>query len=610
MKRRMALILAACLLAGSFHFAMAEPAEQAQQIQKVQDTVQYLASPDINDNFVDDSIIVTMKNQYSTINGTWTTDDFLPVETVAVTDLRPIPEDQVQEYQAKPEFRTILCLTLANPGKENVLQAIAILNEREDILAAEPNYTMDPCSTEPNDTYYYAQSSLNAIRVDKVWDFTTGSSSLKVAVIDSGIYAHPDIENNLLSGYNYDPNSSGTTDTDGHGTAVAGIIGAEGNNEMGVSGVCWNVSLQPYKIRTVAHSVSALNQAQLNGIQIANLSSSVTLTPDSSAVTSLQQAISDYSGLLICAAGNDSYNLDGKNEYPASLDLDNILVVGACEENGNRAVYTDWGSNYSGTKVDIFAPWSSWSLGNTSNSYVTFAKTSAATPLVTGVAALLKSYKPSLTTAQLKEAILDGAATKNALDGLCVTGGMLDAYGALLQVTGKLKNYYDEVSIQANSNMGFLACRISFNTNKLIRTWADFGPVAEDNRLPLDLEAGRVAFIRNPTSPPLTAGGVLFKAKFSMLATSTLLSSDMTLQAISPSSNPYISMKKYLVGDINNDGSINASDSLLAMQHSIQSITLTADQQKRADVNFDGAINALDSQMINQYGVSVIRTFW
>ncbi len=610
MKRRMALILAACLLAGSVHYAMAEATEQAQQIQKVQDTVQYLASPDINDDFADDSIIVTMKNQYSAINGTWTTDDFLPVEVVAVTDLRPIPQDRVQEYQAKPEFRTILCLTLANPGKENVLQAIATLNEREDILAAEPNYMVEPCSTEPDDTYYYAQSSLNAIGVDKVWDFTTGSSSVKVAVIDSGIYAHPDIQNNLLSGYNYDPNSSGTTDTDDHGTAVAGIIGAEGNNGMGVSGVCWDVSLQPYKIRTVAHSVSAFNQAELNGIPIANLSNSVLLDPDSSAVTSLQQAISDYSGLLICAAGNDSYNLDGKNEYPASLDLDNIIVVGACEENGNRAVYSDWGSNYSSTKVDIFAPWSSWSLDITDNGYNPFTRTSAAAPLVTGVAALLKSYKPSLTTAQLKAAILDGAASKSALNGLCVTGGMLDAYGALLEVTGNLKNYDVEIGVNATDKITTMFVNLNFNSSVFFPTAYGHGSAANTYDAVGDSVAGRLTYYYSNSSKP-SPGGVLGWAKLSAPQSLSPARSGLTISKVtsSPSTaNAYLVSR--LIGDVNNDDNINSTDVLYINQYLSGTRTLSSDQIKRGDVNFDGKVDVTDMLLLNQYNVELVRTFW
>lgn len=237
MKKGIAWILAVCLLSGSL--AIAENYEEIRPIQKIQDSIQYVASPDISENFADDSILITVKNQYSVINGTWSTDDFYPVEASAVTDLRPIPEDKEDEYKNKSEFRTILCLTLANPGKEKVLQAIELLSQRDDVLAAEPNYIVEPCSTVPNDTYYSSQSSLELIQVDKVWDYTTGSSSVKVGVLDSGIYAHPDISGNLVSGYNYDPDATSTTDTAGHGTYVAGVIGAVGNNNLGVSGVCW-----------------------------------------------------------------------------------------------------------------------------------------------------------------------------------------------------------------------------------------------------------------------------------------------------------------------------------------------------------------------------------
>ena len=157
-----------------------------------------------------------------------------------------------------------------------------------------------------------------------------------------------------------------------------------------------------------------------------------------------------------------------------------------------------------------------------------------ATPMVTGVAALLKSYDPTLTAAEIKEAILDGAVAVDDLSGQCVTGGMLDAYGALLQVTGKLKNYYSEVKVSANSNLTTLACSITYNTSKVYNTWAALGPVASSNNLPLDIEPGKVAFIRSPNTSALTASGVLFKAKFSMSSSYTLSSSDLALKKFIP----------------------------------------------------------------------------
>lgn len=322
-------------------------------------------------------------------------------------------------------------------------------------------------------------------------------------------------------------------------------------------------------------------------------------------LASLRTAIGDYTGLLICAAGNESNDIGITASYPSCFDLSNIISVGACDNSGNPTSYTNTGD----TEVDIFAPGYLATTG-LSNQYIWNYGTSLSAPLVAGVAALLKSYDSTLTTAELKAAILDGAATKSALEGLCVSGGMLDAYGALLQVTGKLKNYYSEVKVSANSNFTTLACSITYNTSKVYNTWADFGSAASSNNLPLDIEPGKVAFIRSPNTSALTASGVLFKAKFSMPSSYTLSSSDLVFNKIYPSSTSYLSMSKYLIGDVNGDGSINSSDTLLILQHNTQQTTLTTAQQVRADVNFDGNINSTDTNMITQYSTSLIRTFW
>ncbi len=574
-------------------------------VEKTMDMQTYVCTPSMDDNFLPDSVIVIMKNQYSAINKEWDPEQFLPVEVSEITDLRPIPSEREAEYRSKPEFRTILKLTLSASGKESVLQAVEALQAREDVLAAEPNYVGDVCTTTPNDTLYSAQPYMSATQIDKVWDFTTGSTAVTVGVLDSGIGAHGDLSGNVVSGYNYTSSSTSTNDTDGHGTKVASVIGAVGNNDMGITGACWNVKLKPYKVDiSSAYVIQALSQAQLDGVPIVNLS--ITFNAETSTLASLKTAISDYSGLLICGAGNKSYDIGNIPSYPSCFDLSNILSVGACDNAGNPESYSNTGD----AEVDIFAPGHLAVIDIIENQYKWNDGTSLSAPLVAGVAALLKSYKPSLTTAQLKAAIMDGASSKTALKDKCVSGGMLNAYGALQRVTGKLKNYYTEVKISANSNLSTLSCRVVYNTSKVYHTGSAFGSAAANNNLPLDIEPGKVAFFRSPNTSALTASGVLFKSKFSMLASNTLYTADLRFEKISPPTNSYVSMQKYLIGDVNGDGTIDSADSLMAMQYSVGTTSLTDMQNVRADVNFDGSINSTDSMMINQYGVDVIRTFW
>lgn len=252
-------------------------------VEKVIDMQTYISTPNITDNFLPDSVIVTMKNQNSVLNRNWDPTYFLPVYVSEIIDLRPIPSDRLEEYQNKAEFRTILELKLSESGKEKVLQAIESLQYRDDILVAEPNYIGNLCATAPDDTFYSLQTAyMSATAIDKVWDFTTGSSSVTVGVIDTGIFAHEDLADNLISGYNYISSSSSTNDTDGHGTQVAGVIGAVGNNNTGISGACWNIKLKPYKTgATSANVISAISQAQLDGVPILNLSIVFNETMDS-----------------------------------------------------------------------------------------------------------------------------------------------------------------------------------------------------------------------------------------------------------------------------------------------------------------------------------------
>lgn len=589
-------------------------------------------------DFTDDQVLVSLKKNYSKKNKKYKGTDFLDVEIEKIEDLTQCTD--YGDLTDDKSFRQILCLTLKNKGKENVVNAIKKLEKLPMVQCVEPNYILKMDSSvfdvsssniqpmaSSNDAYY--QYSHVSIKSSDAWNFTTGISSIKVGVVDTGINVdHEDLYENMdvsLCRNFTDDGLGNVSYIDSHGTHVAGIVGAVGNNEKGISGICWDVtliSLRIFKkdpndstkvITTFKWIADAINYAKNNGIPIINCSFSG--PGDDSTV---KNAINNYSGLIVCSAGNGKdhdnnqntpnipVNTDNEPYYPGSYEHDNIISVMSIDSSGNIAS----NSNYGVVSVDIAAPGVSiWSTVP-NNSYGYMSGTSMAAPQVAGVAALLKSYKPSLTTAQLKAAIMDGATSKSALKDKCVSGGMLNAYGALQRVTGKLKNYYTEVKIASNSNLSMLSCRVVYNTSKVYHTWSAFGPAAANNNLPLDIEPGKVAFFRSPNTSALTASGVLFKSKFSMPASNTLYTADLRFEKISPPTNSYVSMQKYLIGDINGDGTIDSADSLLAMQYSVGTASLTDMQKVRADVNFDGSINSTDSMMINQYGVDVIRTFW
>ena len=157
-------------------------------------------------------------------------------------------------------FRTILCLKLEAKGKENVLKAISQLEQRDDVLSAEPDSILHIETTDPDDPQFQdgTQWGLNGtagINAPSAWSYTTGSSTVMVGIIDTGIDAdHPDLVDRVNVDLSRDfslaepyiPTS--VTDNNGHGTHVAGIIGATGNNSIGITGVAQNIELVSLRI--------------------------------------------------------------------------------------------------------------------------------------------------------------------------------------------------------------------------------------------------------------------------------------------------------------------------------------------------------------------------
>lgn len=337
-------------------------------------------------------------------------------------------------------YRQILCLELQENSKENVLNVIKQLEKRNDLQCVSPDYIMHICSTTPNDSLYGDQEDIfELINLPDAWDETTGSSLVTVGVIDTGIYAaHDDLVNvvDVYSSRNFHYGNCVTVtayeDYLGHGTEVAGIIGAQGNNNLGVCGVCWNVkivSLIVFKSDKTGNSsdaINAINYATSIGIPILNMSGG--WGPLSTGYNPVMEiAITLYPGIFICAAGNDGENNDINNYYPTNYSLPNLISVASSDINDVKGAM----SNYGQTTVDLFAPGEYVKTTGLPNTYVYDAGTSMATPFVTGVAALLKSLYPSMKPCEIKDTILSNVDTVTSLNGYCVTGGRLNAYAAI-----------------------------------------------------------------------------------------------------------------------------------------------------------------------------------
>lgn len=306
----------------------------------------------------------------------------------------------------------------------------------------------------PNDPSVSLQWALTRLNMSTAWNTTTGSNNVVVAVIDTGVnYNHPDLIGNMwtnpseiagngidddlngvvddIYGYNAVTDTGLSLDDDGHGSHCAGVIGAKGNNNFGITGVNWNVKIISVKFiddtgnGTLWDAVKSLNYVtdlKKKGINIVLTSNSWGGGDYYQTLYDAIAATQNEGMLFVAAAGNDSWDLDLEPSYPASYNLENIISVAAISDTGALASFSNYGVN----SVDIAAPGvrilSTWF---TSGLFY-LSGTSMAAPHVSGALALWKAFKPNLTWQQLKTVLYTSASTNPQLTSSIIGGRELN----------------------------------------------------------------------------------------------------------------------------------------------------------------------------------------
>ena len=446
----------------------------------------------------------------------------------------------------KREFPSVPGLHLVGVAQGiSVKRALHGYRHDPSVLYAEPNYVVRPFAL-PNDPMFSQQWGLSNtgqnggtagadIHAPQAWDITTGSSSVVVAVIDSGIdYTHPDLAANIWSspvtysvnvtgaavtcspgthGFNAVASSCDPIDDYGHGTQVAGIIGAAGNNGVGMSGVNWDVEMAACKFMdsmgfaTTAGAVACLDYVKAlkdQGVNIVAVNASWGSDYDSQALIDAIAALQQDGILFIAAAGDNFSDNDVSPVYPANIFLPNLLSVAATSRMDAAADFTNIGAH----TVHLGAPGQEILTTLPGASYELESGTSMSAPFVTGVAALLAAANPASDWRAIRNLLLAGGDALPTLANT-VTGKRLNAYGALTCSNSTVGSRLQPIAPNTSGAVGspLTLAYLSINCGQ------PSGPVSVQSP-----SEGAITLLDDGVGADLAAGDGIFSGQYTPLA--------------------------------------------------------------------------------------------
>lgn len=339
-------------------------------------------------------------------------------------------------------------IDLLSSNKKELAKKLALLMKRNDVEYVVENIKFYALGTS-NDPQSVDQWALDKINASSAWKHTLGSASVVVAVIDTGVDAdHEDLKSNIwtnnkeIAGNNIDDDNNGFVDdihgwdfrnndnnaldetssmNPGHGTHCAGVIGAIGNNNIGISGISQKVAIMPLRFLGADGSGDLFSSTKAIDYAIKNGANIISASWGAAVPQSMAQPIVDaidrarQEGIIfVAAAANDGTNNDAREIFPANANLENVISVAATNSDDKKP---QW-SNYGMRKVHLGAPGEDIISTIPSNKYMKLSGTSMATPLVAGLIALLKSIDPTIDGPAAK-AILQSSGTDIGIEVAC-----------------------------------------------------------------------------------------------------------------------------------------------------------------------------------------------
>lgn len=483
-RRSLALLMALSMLTVNAVPVLADG--KSESVNLLNESLESLsASYEGNQKYVPGEIIISLNGNYpaeyvsSLFNNSRTRSANNSVVVSEVKDLTKSKRTTLLRSSAD-DNKKIYLLKLDNE-QQDVYEAIEALEAYPEIEYASPNYLFEMEGPTADD-YFYEDEEADAVlniwgveyvKAPEAWDYCSGSPDVVIGIVDSGVdFNHPDLADNMwinegewgengelsnngidddgngyiddVNGWNFYNDTNQTYDLYGHGTHVAGTAAASGSNNMGVYGVAKDCSIAALKIASDPDAngysdysfsavIEALDYANAMDIPVTNnsYSQSNNAIPDHDEAFSeiFKATINNYEGIFVASSGNDGEGYDAN--YPAAYDCDNIISVSGSNRLGEPEYDV---FNFDAETVDIAAPGVNiWSCKNNTNGYVSECGTSMAVPHVVGAVALLKSFKPEMTNAEIKDCILSTVTKIPALAGTHFVGseGVLNVEAAM-----------------------------------------------------------------------------------------------------------------------------------------------------------------------------------